>query len=104
MGQYTPAVVVHDMHPPQPLPEWLRPLRNASSQDHRRLVVCSTHPQELVTIVDLELWQWARRQVLARVSVRKVAEASCVGSRAVARVLKALVEERDVYTRTRVYK
>jgi len=102
MGQYTPAVIVHDLAPVV-LPDWVRPLPQASSPDHRRLVVCDTRPRELVagSHVDPELWQFARRMALAEVSARKLATISGVGERAVAKVVEALRMERDVYERRR---
>jgi hypothetical protein len=102
MGQYTPAVIAHDLAPTV-LPDWVRPLSQASSPDHQRLVVCDHVPRELVagSHVDLELWQFARRMALADVSFRKLATLSGVGERAVKKVVDALRMERDVYGRRR---
>ena len=91
MGQYTPAVIVHDLAPPKSeWPDWIRPLKNSGGQDHERLVICSTHPRELTTTshVDQDVWRWARRMTLANIGVRKIVEVSGVGRGAVRRVIE----------------
>lgn len=99
MGNYTPAVIVHDLAPPRhEWPEWIRPLKTPSSSDHQRLVVCDTRPRELQQPVDLELWRWARRHILDGVSTPKLARQSGVGARAIKKVLDVLRLERDVYS------
>jgi len=104
MGNYTPAVIVHDMAPPRhEWPEWIRPLRTTSSADHQRLVVCDQMPRELVSTshVDLDLWRWARRIVLDGVSTPKLARQCGVGARAIKKMLDCLRLERDVYASRR---
>jgi len=49
MGQYTPAVIVHDLAPPRhEWPLWIRPLPTSSHSTHGRLVVCTSSPREVV--------------------------------------------------------
>lgn len=106
MGQYTPAVIVHDLAPPRhEWPEWIRALQSASHGNHLRFVACDTRPRELTNShVDLELYRQARRQVLDDVSTNKLAALTGVGSRSIKRILDALRLERDVYTRRRAVK